>query len=87
MHNSSCCGGSDKEKDVSCCNGKDNDTACCGEEKISKGMVIDVVCGMEIDPKEAKFQSEYKNKIYYFCNSDCKEKFESDPENYLVKSN
>jgi Cu+-exporting ATPase len=72
MNNSSCCGG----KDMSCCE----------EEKTSSGMVIDVVCGMKIDSKGIKIHSEYKDKMYYFCNIDCKSKFESDPEKY-IKSN
>ena len=83
MHNSSCCGGGGKDKD--CCNIKD--TSCCGEEKTSGGMVTDVVCGMQVDPKETKLHVEHKGNVYYFCNIDCKNKFESDPEKYLVKSN
>jgi Cu+-exporting ATPase len=83
MHNSSCCGGEEKDKD--CCNGEDK--SCCGGGKTSDGMVTDVVCGMKVDPKETKVQSEHKGKVYYFCNIGCKEKFESDPEKYLAKSN
>ncbi len=84
MHNSSCCGGKG-EKDRSCCNAEDK--SCCGEGKTSGNMVVDVVCGMEVDPKETKIQLEYKNKVYYFCNVDCKSKFENDPEKYVVKNN
>ncbi len=85
MHNSLCCGGSDKEKDMSCCSGEDK--SCCGGGKNSDGMVVDVVCGMKLDPKETKIQLTYKDKVYYFCNVDCKDIFESDPEKYLGKSN
>ncbi|MGQ9723453.1 MAG: heavy metal translocating P-type ATPase, partial [Candidatus Jordarchaeum sp.] len=36
-----------------------------GGEKMAKA--IDPVCKMEVDPKTAKWKSEYKGKTYYFC--------------------
>jgi YHS domain-containing protein len=48
-------------------------------------MVVDPVCGMEIDPKQAAGQSEYKGKTYYFCASGCKRQFDKDPERYAGK--
>ncbi len=47
-------------------------------------MVIDVVCGMEIDEKTAKAKSEYKGKIYYFCGPMCKLEFDDNPEKYVT---
>lgn len=44
---------------------------------------IDPVCGMKVDPKNAKGSFEYQNKSYYFCNPKCLEKFKADPEKYL----
>ena len=44
--------------------------------------VIDLVCGMEITPKDAKFSSKYKGKTYYFCSENCKEHFDDNPEKY-----
>lgn len=41
------------------------------EEKIVK----DPVCGMEVNPKEAKASLEKNGRAYYFCSSSCKEKF------------
>ena len=35
-------------------------------------MAIDPICKMEVDKKAAKFKSEYKEKIYYFCAPGCK---------------
>jgi len=29
--------------------------------------VIDPVCKMKLDEKDARFKSEYKGKMYYFC--------------------
>ena len=46
-------------------------------------MVKDVVCGMEVDPKKAAGQSEYKGQTYYFCSPGCKKAFDKDPEKYV----
>ena len=48
-------------------------------------MVIDPVCGMEIDEKTAKAESEYKGKTYYFCGPMCKLEFDENPEKYVQK--
>ena len=45
-------------------------------------MVVDVVCGMEIDEKSTKWTSEYKSKTYYFCGRMCKLEFSEKPEKY-----
>jgi YHS domain-containing protein len=46
-------------------------------------MVLDVVCGMEIDEKTAKWKSEYKGKTYYFCGPMCKLEFDENPKKYI----
>jgi len=46
-------------------------------------MVKDLVCGMEIDEKEAAGTTIYNGRTYYFCAISCKEKFDADPEKYL----
>ncbi len=46
-------------------------------------MAKDLVCGMEVDEKSAKFQTEYRGKTYYFCAPSCKKAFESNPGKYL----
>lgn len=53
-----------------------------GMEIEEEGMVMDLVCGMELSKKDAKFSSEYKGKIYYFCSKGCKTHFDNDPEKY-----
>ena len=46
--------------------------------------VTDPVCGMKIDPKNAKGgMSNYETKTYYFCSPKCKIKFDQDPASYL----
>ena len=46
-------------------------------------MALDVVCGMEVDEKTAKWKSEYKDKTYYFCGPMCKVEFDENPGKYL----
>jgi Cu+-exporting ATPase len=46
--------------------------------------VRDVVCGMEIDPKDAAAQMEYEGKTYYFCSQSCHDKFMAEPEKYVT---
>ncbi len=46
-------------------------------------MVFDAVCKMEIDKKDAKWNSEHKGKTYYFCSPMCKQKFDRAPEKYI----
>lgn len=46
-------------------------------------MAIDPICGMTVDEKTAAGKSEYKGKTYYFCNVKCKEKFDSNPDEYV----
>jgi YHS domain-containing protein len=46
-------------------------------------MVIDPICLMEIDENNAPAKSVYKGQTFYFCNDNCKMKFEEDPEKYV----
>lgn len=60
--------------------------SCChtAPSRTTKALVIDPVCGMKIDPQTAKGgSSEYKNETYYFCNPECKTKFDANPDSYL----
>ncbi len=47
-------------------------------------MVLDVVCGMEIDGAKTKWKTEYKGKTYYFCGPMCKVEFDENSEKYMV---
>ncbi len=44
--------------------------------------VTDPVCGMEIEKEDAVATSDFKGTTYYFCSRDCKEEFDSAPEDY-----
>jgi len=43
----------------------------------------DPVCEMEIEVGEAIGLSDYQEQIYYFCSTDCKTKFDENPEKYI----
>lgn len=45
-------------------------------------MERDVVCGMDVDPKEAAAKSERNSRTYYFCGEQCKKQFDADPKKY-----
>jgi xanthine dehydrogenase accessory factor len=47
---------------------------------------IDPVCGMSVEPSQAKYASEYRGETYYFCCAGCKQEFDVHPENYLAAS-
>src|SRR5260370_27314727 len=47
-------------------------------------MVKDPVCGMMVDPQRAAGKAEYAGKTYFFCSPRCKERFEKEPEKFLV---
>jgi YHS domain-containing protein len=42
----------------------------------------DVVCGMMVDEKSAKYKTEYEGKTYYFCSPGCMTSFNSNPGRY-----
>jgi len=47
-------------------------------------MVKDFVCGTEIDETKAGASCEYKGRTYYFCASDCRDRFLKFPEEYIL---
>jgi xanthine dehydrogenase accessory factor len=48
---------------------------------------IDPVCEMTVEIATAKYKSEYKGQMYYFCAPGCKRSFEKAPELYLHAPN
>jgi len=46
--------------------------------------VLDVVCGMTVDPGTAKNRAEHGGHSYFFCSGSCKTKFEANPEKFLA---
>src|SRR6202163_2462123 len=43
----------------------------------------DPVCGMDVDPANARYQTQHNGKEYFFCSSGCLAKFQADPEKIL----
>ncbi len=43
----------------------------------------DLVCGMDIEEKDAAGTVEHRGARYFFCSESCIEKFRTDPERYL----
>ena len=60
----------------SCCHG--------GTSAASAAMKTDPVCGMQVDPANAKHQAEHAGETWYFCSSGCRQKFVADPDRYLA---
>jgi xanthine dehydrogenase accessory factor len=44
----------------------------------------DPICNMMVDTGKAKYKSEYKGKMIYFCCAGCKQTFDKQPEKYAV---
>lgn len=72
-------GHSSEHERHSCCSVKGQATA--SSEK-------DPVCGMTVDPANAKGgKFHFEGRDYFFCNPGCKAKFEADPKKYLGPKN
>lgn len=52
----------------------------------SSGPARDPVCGMTVDPQAAKHVHVHDGERFVFCGPRCKQKFESDPDRYLTKT-
>jgi Cu+-exporting ATPase len=50
---------------------------------MNENKATDPVCGMKVDPKTAKHQTDHGGKTYYFCAAGCKTAFEKEPKTYL----
>ena len=46
-------------------------------------MATDLVCGMNVDERTAKYKTNYMGKMYYFCAPGCQKAFEANPQKYL----
>jgi len=44
---------------------------------------LDVICGMEVDPKHTRLHVEHSGEVYYFCNVVCRDHFVNDPQKYV----
>ncbi|MGH7866931.1 MAG: YHS domain-containing protein, partial [Candidatus Dormibacteraceae bacterium] len=53
-------------------------------DAVSRTLVKDPVCGMEVDPGTAVGTFDYQGQKYYFCNPRCLERFQADPKSFLA---
>lgn len=44
--------------------------------------VVDLVCGMTVDPSTAAASREYEGRTYYFCSAHCAATFSADQARY-----
>ena len=54
-----------------------------GEPAVSPIVVIDPVCGMEVDAADAAGHVAHNGRDYFFCSQHCVEAFSANPEKYL----
>ena len=46
-------------------------------------MTEDPVCGMDVDEKNAEFQTQVAGKKYFLCSEECKKEFQDKPEDFV----
>lgn len=49
----------------------------------ARRLVLDPVCGSEIDPTRAVLSYNYDNETYYFCSEECLEAFKKNPVRFI----
>ena len=54
------------------------------ELALSLSSTVDPVCGMEVYEKSATAHADFKDERYYFCSEECKARFLTSPDRYLV---
>jgi Cu+-exporting ATPase len=47
-------------------------------------VVIDPVCGMQVDPTSAVVM-EHDGRTYYFCESACADTFRDEPDRWILR--
>jgi YHS domain-containing protein len=47
-------------------------------------MTKDPVCGMTVSREDMAGESHYQGRAYYFCSPQCKERFDANPQPYVV---
>ncbi len=52
-------------------------------DSLASNLVIDPVCGMELDKTKINLTAVYNGTTYYFCNESEVVIFEKDPERFL----
>ena len=56
---------------------------CCSQHGAAAVLATDPVCGMDVDPHNAKHTATHQGRPYYFCSAGCRGKFLGDPARYI----
>jgi Cu+-exporting ATPase len=68
-----------------CCQNQPHSTSTASAHE-HMSAVIDPVCGMKVDTRNAQHRYELAGSTYYFCSDRCLQKFGADPDGYLNPS-
>src|SRR5215510_11070657 len=49
----------------------------------SESVMIDPICGMEVEPSKAAGNQVYDGQTYFFCSHHCLAKFKEEPEKFM----
>jgi len=49
-------------------------------------MKKDPVCQMTVDEKTAAGRTDYRGQTYYFCSTQCKDKFDANPPKFVAQA-
>jgi Cu+-exporting ATPase len=49
-------------------------------------MAKDPVCGMDVSDRDAKVNAQHGGKTYNFCSTECRDKFQQNPDRYARQS-
>ena len=55
-----------------------------GQDDLEEDILTDPVCGMRLKRSDVRAQAEYRGHPYFFCSTECREKFESKPEAFVT---
>jgi len=55
-----------------------------GQDDLEQDILTDPVCGMRLQRPDVRAQAEYRGHPYFFCSTECREKFESKPEAFVT---
>jgi P-type Cu+ transporter len=56
------------------------------DEAVAAQLAIDPVCGMKVNRATAIHRHSYDGMDYFFCGSNCRERFIGDPQRFLTRS-
>jgi len=55
-----------------------------GQDDLEEDILTDPVCGMRLQRSDVRAQADYRGHPYFFCSTECREKFESKPEDFVT---